>query len=109
MSAPAYLLEMENKWLKDIVRRTGVANESLNKRLGSTLFKEEKGMEEKEKELERIRYEMENIAYRQVRPDLPQDYERDHGEADDMLCDALLLLGETELVENFKRLTKWYA
>lgn len=32
-----------------------------------------------------------------------------HGEADDLLCQALLLHGEKELVELWKQVSKWYA
>lgn len=35
--------------------------------------------------------------------------ETDHIEADDLLCEALKLLGQNELVEAFNKIGKWYA
>jgi hypothetical protein len=37
------------------------------------------------------------------------DIEANHCEADDILCDLLNDLGYTELVNEFKKLEKWYA
>jgi hypothetical protein len=37
------------------------------------------------------------------------DIEINHSEADDILCDLLNDLGYTELVNEFKKLEKWYA
>lgn len=37
------------------------------------------------------------------------DYERAHIKADDILCEALKLLGCTELVELYAQVDKWYA
>jgi hypothetical protein len=38
-----------------------------------------------------------------------RDIEINHCEADDILCDLLNDLGYTELVNEFKKLEKWYA
>jgi hypothetical protein len=38
-----------------------------------------------------------------------KDIEINHSEADDILCDLLNDLGYTELVNEFKKLEKWYA
>lgn len=37
------------------------------------------------------------------------DFERAHVRADDILCEALKLLGCTELVELYAKVDKWYA
>lgn len=37
------------------------------------------------------------------------DSEGDHINADDILCDFLLLLGYEKLVEVYKNVEKWYA
>lgn len=50
-----------------------------------------------------IRQKMNRID--RIRPDI----EAAHEEADAMLCELLLTYGETEVVEFFKSLEKWYA
>lgn len=37
------------------------------------------------------------------------DTESDHAEADERLCELLLLLGYSKTVEAFRKLKKWYA
>ena len=37
------------------------------------------------------------------------DTECAHGNADDLLCEFLLLLGYRELVEKYRQVRKWYA
>jgi hypothetical protein len=37
------------------------------------------------------------------------DYEMAHHDADDLLCEALIKLGQSELVESFKKVGRWYA
>jgi len=37
------------------------------------------------------------------------DKERDHCEADDILCELLSSLGYGEVVDQFNKLEKWYA
>ena len=37
------------------------------------------------------------------------DTEASHGEADDILCDFLIHLGYDEVVEEYKKIDKWYA
>lgn len=39
----------------------------------------------------------------------PNDQERDHCEADDILCKLLRAHGHDELVDLFEKLDKWYA
>lgn len=38
-----------------------------------------------------------------------RDSEGRHGDADEILCERLRALGETELVELFESFEKWYA
>lgn len=37
------------------------------------------------------------------------DTENAHGEADDTLCEFLIALGYPEVVEEWKKVSKWYA
>jgi hypothetical protein len=37
------------------------------------------------------------------------DIESEHGEADEILCRVLKSLGETEIVEEWLKVDKWYA
>ena len=37
------------------------------------------------------------------------DTEMDHIEADDLLCEALNLLGQKEIVDIFQKIGKWYS
>jgi hypothetical protein len=37
------------------------------------------------------------------------DTEMAHYEADDVLCDFLIELGHSDVVEQFKKVKKWYA
>jgi hypothetical protein len=37
------------------------------------------------------------------------DEEAAHGNADDVLCEALTLLGHADLVEEWRKVPKWYA
>ena len=37
------------------------------------------------------------------------DKECAHGEADDLLCELLEILGYSDIVNNFEKLDKWYA
>lgn len=37
------------------------------------------------------------------------DTESAHAEADDILCTVLEVLGHSELVEEYKKVEKWYA
>lgn len=37
------------------------------------------------------------------------DTELDHVAADELLCEALLLLGQDELVLEYRKIEKWYA
>ena len=37
------------------------------------------------------------------------DVETDHIDADDLLCEALVLLGQKEIVDIFKKIGKWYS
>lgn len=38
-----------------------------------------------------------------------RDTETAHGKADDLLCEYLLLLGKTDIVEAYNQVGKWYA
>ena len=38
-----------------------------------------------------------------------EDTETDHIDADDLLCEALNLLGQTKIVEYFTKIGKWYS
>jgi hypothetical protein len=38
-----------------------------------------------------------------------EDYETAHHAADELLCEALIQLGQSELVEAFINVGKWYA
>jgi len=40
---------------------------------------------------------------------LNDDTEMAHGIADDILCDALTALGYKNLVEEYRKIEKWYA
>jgi len=37
------------------------------------------------------------------------DPESNHLEADNLLCEALVLLGQNQLVDFFRKVAKWYA
>lgn len=37
------------------------------------------------------------------------DIESAHAEADDILCTVLEVLGHSELIEEYKKVEKWYA
>lgn len=37
------------------------------------------------------------------------DVESAHAEADDILCTVLEVLGHSELIEEYKKVEKWYA
>jgi hypothetical protein len=37
------------------------------------------------------------------------DPEVEHGDADEILCEVLTLLGQKELVDLYKQIHKWYA
>lgn len=39
----------------------------------------------------------------------PQDPECSHIEADNILCDVLVALGQQELVDEWTKVEKWYA
>lgn len=38
-----------------------------------------------------------------------EDIESAHADADDVLCDLLLKLGYTKIVEEYNKVSKWYA
>lgn len=38
-----------------------------------------------------------------------EDTESAHADADNVLCDLLLKLGYTKIVEEYNRVSKWYA
>lgn len=38
-----------------------------------------------------------------------KDAEGPHSDADDILCDVLIELGQVELVEEYNKVHKWYA
>ena len=35
--------------------------------------------------------------------------ERDHYNADELLCDILISLGYDEVIEEYKKITRWYS
>lgn len=37
------------------------------------------------------------------------DTEKNHAEADDILCDFLILLGHGDIVNEYNKISKWYA
>lgn len=37
------------------------------------------------------------------------DTESDHAEADDLLCEALRIYGQNDLVDTYEKIGKWYA
>ncbi|MEG9884056.1 MAG: hypothetical protein V6Z86_05480 [Hyphomicrobiales bacterium] len=58
--------------------------------------------------LKSARAQMEKIRINKE-SELLDDPELDHENADALLCAVLLHYGENELVENFIKLTRWYA
>ena len=56
------------------------------------------------KTLEQILEEMKTIAAK-----TGSDIEGEHGDADALLCEALKLFGQQELVEVYDKIEKWYA
>ena len=57
------------------------------------------------KTIEEIEKEMDGILEEQTRKDDPEKY---HGDADDLLCEALELLGYKSLVEKYEKVDKYY-
>lgn len=37
------------------------------------------------------------------------DTEAAHAEADDLLCEALIILGQNDIVKEYEKIGKWYA
>ena len=61
-------------------------------------------MIDKEQRLKDIRQEMEDLVN-----DCDGDKEINHINADDLLCETLVLLGQKELAHLFYDVQKWYA
>jgi hypothetical protein len=54
--------------------------------------------------------DVERLALRRLKDAASDnDIERSHGKADDALCEALIALGFSAVVERFRELPKWYA
>lgn len=59
--------------------------------------------EDKEKKLKILSDEMCRLK------DIDFDFEYAHLDADDILCDFLLILGYKEIVDDYRKVGKWYA
>ena len=57
--------------------------------------------------IQALRLKMKNIVSKNDEKN--PDNERDHGDADEILCDILKSYGEHELVEDYEKIGKWYA
>ncbi|QHJ79191.1 MAG: hypothetical protein [Caudoviricetes sp.] len=56
-----------------------------------------------------IAVEIDRIKMEMIALQSGYDPEIEHGEADNLLCELLILLGHQDVVDEYEKVTKWFA